>query len=602
MVGGGYVAPRGASPLLMKAVDFYKLPRAIQDRFVGSVMSGFPPAPILATKGGTPAKAMWLGVTGACFLALVITTRMGYGALDSGLSLHSVKALFLYAALVFGLAFGVLQAYAQLVREKALPYGAGVYLFPACLIDARSDQFKIYWTQDLQKVDAQGGVVRVSFAGGSTFTFQCADPAQAPQIATEVQAARDRAMHAKATEDPKELVAVDPLHNPRFSSPVGPRDAYSMRLPPWKKLGWAAALAVAAIIAPTLWALRNNGSDKTMYARATLANDTESYRAYLERGSKFKDEVATILLPRSELRDAEKVGTVDALLKYKADHPSTKIGNEVALSIRTAMLAELEKAKAAGTLAALDDFAKRYPEHGIEPELREAIHAVYMRELATYKAHASQKDKAVVPFVERLFAWAEKHGGKIEIRFHRKKSESLGRADQFVAKTPTFAGEVSYPSRYFDEKHGTKREAALGKTLATRFDAGLSAEIFDVTLGAPVSADVEALPEVKVPTIFVTHGSEWSGHTYQSQKPRGSYVGLNLPFELAFVIPGDAKPVKSKAEIFKHAALGQLKDDENIQPGAAEEKVYEAMATDAFEQFGKKVIALFFAAAEKAEK
>lgn len=583
----------------MKAVDFYKLPRAIQDRFVGSVMSGFPPAPILATKGGTPTKLMWLGLSGACLLVLVITTRVGYGQLDSGLSLHSAKALLLYAALVFGIAFGLVQAYGRLVREKALPYGAGVYLFPACLIDARSDQFKVYWTQDLQNVDAQGSAVRVSFAGGSSFTFQCADAAQAPQIATEVQTARDRAMHAKATEDPKELVAVDPLHNPRFSSPVGPRDPYSMRLAPWKKLGWVVGLGVAAIIAPSLWALRNNGSDKTMYARATLTNDTESYRAYLERGSKFKEEVATILLPRSELRDAEKVGTVDALLKYKADHPTSKIGQEVALSIRTAMLSELEKAKAVGTLAALDEFSKHYPEHGVEPELKEAIHAVYMRELATYKTHAATKDKTVVPFVERLFAWAEKHGGKVEVRFHRKKSESLGRADQFVAKTPTFAGEVSYPSRYFDEKHGTKREAALGKTIATRFDAGLSAEIFDITVGAPISADVEALPDVKVPTIFVTHGSEWSGHTYQSQKPRGSYVGLNMPFELLFTIPGDPKPVKLKAEIFKHAALGQLKDDEAIQSGAAEEKVYEAMGTDAFEQFGKKIIALFFAAAEK---
>lgn len=586
----------------MKAVDFYKLPRAIQDRFVGSVMSGFPPAPILATKGGTPTKLMWLGLTAGCFVALVITTRIGYGSLDSALSLHSAKALLLYAALVFGIAFGLVQAYGQLVREKALPYGAGVYLFPACLIDARSDQFKVYWTQDLQNVDAQGGTVRVSFSGGSSFTFQCADPAQAPQIVTEVQTARDRAMHAKATEDPKELVAVDPLHNPRFSSPVGPRDPYSLRRPPWKKLGWVAGIGVAAIIAPSLWALRNNGSDKTMYARATLANDTESYRLYLERGSKFKDEVSTILLPRSELRDAEKAGTVDALLKFKTDHPTTKIGNEIALSIRTAMLAELEKAKAAGTLAALDDFAKHYPEHGVEPELKEAIHAVYVRELATYKTHASQKDKAVVPFVERLFAWAEKHGGKMEVRFHRKKTESLGRADQFVAKTPTFAGEVSYPSRYFDEKHGAKREAALGKTLATRFDAGLSAEIFDVTVGAAVPAEVETLPEVKVPTIFITHSSEWSGHTYQSQKPRGSYVGLNLPFELLVVIPGDAKPVKLKAEIFKHAALGQLKEDENIQTGAAEEKVYEAMAADAFEQFGKKTVALFFAAGEKTDK
>jgi len=582
----------------MKAVDFYKLPRAIQDRFVGSVMSGFPPAPILAQKGGTPTKLFWLALSAACVVALVIVTRLGYGDLESALSLHSWRALVLYALLVFGIAFGLVQAFARMVRERALPYAAGVYLFPACLIDARDDQFKVYWTQDLANVAPQGGTIRVSFAGGPSFVFPLADPSQAPQLVTAVQAARDRAMHAKATEDPKELVAVDPLHNPRFSSPVGPRDPYAMRLPPWKKLGWVAAAAVAVVIAPTLWALRNNGSDKTMYARATKANDTAGYRAYLARGSRYQADVANILLPRAELRDAERAGTVDALLKYKADHPSSKIGDEVALSIRTAMLSELEKAKAAGSLAALEEFAKRYPEHGVDAELKEATHAVYARELAAYKQHAPNKDKSIVPFVERLFAWAEKHGPRVEVRFRRKKSESLGRADQYVGKTPSFMGEVSYPSRYFDEKHDAKREAALGKTLATRFDAGLSPELFDVTVGSPLTAEAEALPtDVKVPTLFVTHGVEWSGHSYVSTKPRGSYVGVIIPFEAVFVLPGDTKPVKLKADIFKQAALAQLtKDEDNIPPpGQAEERVYETMATDAFDQFGIKLLALFFA-------
>lgn len=579
----------------MKAVDFYKLPRAIQDRFVGSVMSGFPPAPLLATKGGKPTKMVWLALTGGCVVALVIVTRLGYGALDSGLALHSWKALFLYGALIFGFAFGLVQAFGRSVRERALPYAAGIYLFPACLIDARSDQFKVFWTQDLSSVDVQGGSIRVAFSGGTQFLFACADPAQAASIVTEVQSARDRAMHAKATEDPKELVAVDPLHNPRFSSPVGPRDPYEMRLPPWKKLGSVVALGVAAIVAPTLWALRNNGSDKTMFARATVMNDTEAYRAYLERGAKFREEVAGTLLPRAELKDAERIGTVDALLKYKADHPTSKIGTEVSTSIRTAMLAELEKAKAVGTLAALEEFAKHYPEHGIEPELREAIHAVYMRELEAYKKKAPNppKDKTVLPFVERLFAWAEKHGPKVEVRFRRKKSESIGRADQYVAKTPSFMGEVSYPSRYFDEKHGAKREGTLGRILSTRLDAGLSAELFDVTMGTSLGPDAETLPDVKVPTLFITHAAEWSGHSYVSQKPRGSYVGVLFPFDATFVIPGDAKQVKLKAEVFKIAALGQLKD-EDLAPGAAEDKVYDAMANDAFESFGNRFLALFF--------
>src|SRR5688572_17209426 len=116
----------------MKAVDFYKLPRSIQDRFVGSVMSGFPPAPILAVKGGASTKMTWLGVTGGGFLVPVVVARRGSGSFDSGLSLHSANALPLSAALLFGLAFGLVMCFARLVRERAPPYSAGIYLYPAC--------------------------------------------------------------------------------------------------------------------------------------------------------------------------------------------------------------------------------------------------------------------------------------------------------------------------------------------------------------------------------------------------------------------------------------------------------------------------------------
>ena len=587
----------------MKAVDFYKLPRAIQDRFVGSVMSGFPPAPVLATKGGTPTKLVWIVLSVVCLLLVVVLTRLGYGSLESSISLHSTKLLVLYVALIFGVAFGLVQAYGRLTRERALPYAAGVYLFPACLIDARSDQFKVYSTQDLGAVDVQGANVRVAFSGGPTFLFACADATQAPGIAQEVQAGRDRAMHAKATEDPKELVAVDPLHNPRFSSPVGPRDPYEMRRPPWKKVGWAMALLVAAILAPTLWYSRNSGSDKTMYARATQANDTLSYQAYLARGAKFKPEVADKLLPRAELRDAERIGTVDALVGYKTSHPNSKIASEVAVSIRAAMLTELEKAKALGTLAALDEFAKKFPDAGVDTELHDAIHAVYVRELDSYRKRAPNppKDKAAQPFVERLFAYTEKNGPKIEIRFRRKKDESLSRADQYVVKTPSFMGEVSYPSRYFDEKHSNKRETVLGKLLATKLDAGLSSELFDVQMGAPVPVDTDPLPDVKVPTLWITHSASWSGLTYVSQKPRGSYVGITTSFEGIFVLPGDAKPVKLKADVSKQAPLHLLKD-EDLPPGPAEEKVYETMASESFDSFGAKVLALFFTKDKDAPK
>jgi hypothetical protein len=586
----------------MKVVDFYKLPRAIQDRFVGSVMSGFPPAPVVAAKGATPAKLVWLGVSAASFLTLIVVARLGYGSLDSSLSLQSGKALPLYLALVFGFAFGLVQAFARVVRERALPYTAGVYLFPACVIDARNDQFRVYETKDLASAEVQGSSIRVAFSGGAVFLFPLANPATGKEIVAEIQAGRDRALHAHATEDLGALVAVDPLHNPRFSSPVGPRDAHEMRRPPWGKFGPAVAAAVAVVIAPTIWMLRNSGSDKKMYARATQVNDSESYRQYLAHGDSFKTEVGDILLPRAELRDAEKVGTVDALLAYKKSHPDSKIPKEVGASIRKSMLAELEKAKQPGTLAALYGFERRYPEHGVQPELSAAIHAVYARELDAYKKKAPKKDVAATSFIERLFAYAEKHGPKVEVRFRRKAPSSMDRADQFILKTPTFMGVVTYPSRFFDDKHAGPREATLSKSLVSQFSSGLAPELFEVAMG-PIVTEPD-LPEPKAPTLFVTHVAEWSGHNYTSSRPRGSYIGVQFNFEATFVIPGDAKPYKLKAEVFKHAATYVLNnpDEPMLAPGQAEEKVYETMGQGAFEEFGKRLLSGFFAPPPPAPK
>lgn len=572
----------------MKAVDFYKLPRAIQDRFVGSVTSGFPPAPLLTKKSSATIKLAWLGVSGACFAVLLVVARVGYGALDSRLSIQSALLIPAYLVLVFGVAYGLLQAYARLVRERALPYAPGVYLFPACLIDARDDRFRVYDTRDLANATVQGSALRVAFKGGATFAFPLANPAMGPSLVEQVHAGRERAMRAHASEEAKELVAVDPLHVPRFSSPVGPRMAYELRRPPWGKLGVAIAAALGITAGPALWAVRNAGSDKTMYAFATQANDTASYQQYMVRGARFRAEVGDILLPRSELRDAEKVGTVEALLDYKEAHPESKIEIEVTASIRKAMLAELEKAKEPGTLAALRAFAAQYPEHGVEPELGAAVHAVYARELEAFKQRTSPKNKAVIPLVERLFAWGEKNGGTIEVRFQRKEAPSLERADKAVSKTRTFMGVVTYPTRHFDEKRSAPREAALGQVL-TALAPALSPELFEAKVG-PAVAEAD-LPAPEVPTLFVTHTTEWSGHTYTLTRPRGTYIGVRFVFDAKLVIPGDPKPYRFRTEIFRPAATALLKEeDPNIDPADASAMVYESMASAAFETFGSRLL------------
>jgi hypothetical protein len=259
------------------------------------------------------------------------------------------------------------------------------------------------------------------------------------------------------------------------------------------------------------------------------------------------------------------------------------------------MLGELDKAKQVGTLAALNAFAKRYPEHNVQPELTTAIHAVYARELDNYKKQAPKKDPAATSFIERLFSYAEKNGPKIEIRFRRKAATTMDRADQAILKMPTFMGVITYPSRFLDDKHAGPREATLSKSLVSQFGSGLAPELFDVSSGAIV--DGADLPEAKTPTLLVSHVAEWSGHTYTSSRPRGSYIGVQFNFEASFVIPGDPKPYKFHAEIFKHAATYVLNEPDQpmLATGAAEEKVYETMGQAAFEDFGKRFLANFFA-------
>lgn len=561
--------------------DFYKLPRVVQDRFVSATGSVFSPVPIAVRYGGPKTGIVWLGATLAGVIVVLATFLVGFGSLDSGLAIHGAAAILAYLAGFFAMAMGVLVYLAYAFREKKLPFRAGVYVFPACLIDARTKSLRVFPLGDATNIAAIPGGARIVFPRGA-FDVD-ADPAAMERL----NAARVEAPQALGRGDPNELVTLDPLYNPRFSSPVGPRDPYTLALPIWAKLPYVIAGVFGLVLAPTIWALRNFVSDGKMYKAAVAADSVASYNAYLARASRYKDEISTVALPRAELKVAEAKGTPEALIEYQASHPGSKIQGEVDVAMRAAMLATLEKAKADGTLASLHAFAKKYPNHKIEPELKAAIHAVFTRELEAYKAKAPAKDKAVVPFVERLFAWAEKKGGKVEVRFRRKPVKSLFRADEFLQKTPTYNGEISHPSKYFDAKHQSAREAQVGAQIVERFDKGISEELFEYALGAEVVDDAP----VTVPTLRITYLPEWSTHTYVSKNPRGSFVGIIFQFEVEFLIPGDAAIFKWKNDIFKGAALGVLKENEPI---GQEEKVYEAMAQEAYKTFLTRLFALWF--------
>jgi hypothetical protein len=593
----------------MTRVDFYKLPRSVQERFCGSTSAQYPPLPILVRRGAPPTHFMWLGMSGVSALVLLLLYELGHGSLDSALSIHSIALLPVYILLFAAIVAGVVKAVAIVLHVRRLPFTPGVYAFPWSVIDARTHVFSVHDMSAALKVDgpdAAGGFT-LTFPKGAAFAFATANPGAAQQAATQLAEARASVQKAIATEDDGAIGQLDPLHEPRFSSPVGPADPHALAVPPWAKRFWAVGLGAGVVVGGVLFFVRNSTSDNKMYQAANAVHDAASYRAYLVRGRSYRQPVTDILLPRAELRDAEKAGTVEAIQGYIKAHPSSKIPGEVQVSLRAALLAELEKAKAKQTLSALQEFAKKYPEHGLGPELKAATHAVYERGLEAYRKRAPDKEKdkdkdkerGTLAFVERLFAVGERLGPTVEVRFRRRDNGALRKADHTIGKNTYFMGEISYPSRYFDPAHWTPRETALGKAIVTRLGEGFDGELVALTVGEAV-ADQPQLPTVKVPTVFVSYAIDWQGHTYNNNNPRGIFVGLVYAYDVTFVLPDNQDKVwHFHQDVFRPAALQTLKDGdgnpiERKPKPPLEEVLYDEMSKEAADTFVNKLAGALF--------
>ncbi len=574
----------------MRSVDFFGLTRAAQDHFIDSTTGAQPPSPVLVTRGGPKGHRAGWGVAVVGLVLAVLFFLRGFGDLSAASLVHGVPLAAVWAVLfvlVFG---GLLHALAGDRATSALPWKAGVYAFPNSVVDARTDKLRFFEVTEIERVEGDGGTVRLVFRG-ETLTFQ-ASPEQAARARAVLEDAR-----GGLAEEERGRPSISPIAEPRVSSPLAPTDPRRSTVPSWVRMRFVYAALLAILIGPAIWFARNGVSDDRAFAAARAKNDVASYRAYLEHGVKHRDEVKKTLLPRAELTLAQKENSVDAILAYQKSHPNTAIQKEVDASLRTAMLAELEIAKKAGTLAALQDFVKKRPEHGLGPELKEATHAVYQAALTAFKATSNEKDPQVNALFERALAYAEAHGAPmVSVRFKEQPSTSLNRADKFVTKQPLFNGETSYPSKYFEG--GGKFDSArteLAKQLVDKLSSSFPKEILTFSVGAPLPTDAEAIPAVTAPTLLVTHRVEWTGTAYPSHHPRGIYVGLNYHFDAVFQLPNDPKPFKHHAVIAKNVPTNVLKEYKGSStPGEAEKAAYEAMSKESFEAFAQRLLGAIY--------
>jgi len=577
----------------MQGVDFYELSRAVQDRFTGSVRGEGQPRPLLAIRARVAREVLiWSAIGLGGVVLMVVFFGLGIGDLGSRFAIHTLPLIVVYVLLAAAIAIAVLQVVSHLRAKFSLPYRPGTYFFPSGVIDAQDHRLRIF--------PLSRGVVPVigdrslkfTFPDGETFEFQLASSGHAEEVKKTLEEAQVALDRAHASGDKKGLGVLDPLVDIGVANPFAPKTRLEKNTPLWARQVLVVGGALGIVLAPGIWWLRNVISDASMLAQANKQRDAESFRTYLARGGR-KKEVREVLLPRAELSEAARAGTVEAIEKYAATHAGSNIQGEIASALRQAMLDELEGTKKIGTVSALHDFARRHPNNLVDTELRQAVHAVYQAAFARYKKESGIRDMTVLAFGERLLAAAEKNGPKVEIRFRRKPTRSAELADKQVKKSPFFVGTASLPSQYFDEDNARRREITTAKTIVSRFAAAFPEDMLSFEVGAPVTDSEGQLPPSKIPTIFIEHSVEMSG-AYLSAKPRGVFVGLGMIFDVTFRIPDEGKPQRFRVSIWRSPDPSVARGETD----AFEAAVYEAMAQGGFSQFAHKYLATFFVKGE----
>jgi hypothetical protein len=577
----------------MEKVDFFALPRALQERILGGIEGRFPPVPMLSRRLRVAIPWVWIGLAASALAGLLVVHQLGYGVLGSAMGQQSIAILPVYVVLAAAAVYGLVAVLAVYVRVARLPYPPGVYAYGARVLDARSHPMVNLSLSGLERIEQKGTEVHLTFAKAGTLVV-AGDPANLPSAIAELEAGRDRALEierngAESREAQDALVLIDPLHQPRFSNPVGEHRALRYELPAWARFGWAIAIALGLSLGSMAFFLRNRGSDTKLYARACEQGTAQGFEQYLQVGKAHQTEVRRVRLPRAELAAAKAQNSVQALLAFEKTHPDTDIGAELASAKKAAYTRELDAAKQPKTLAALGDFQKSFPGHGLDGELSAAMHELYMDAKSKYGTvePKSGKTNEAAAFLTKLIGSLEGSGATVEIRFHRRDGVTMARVDKDLAKITEYMGEISHPTHYFDEAHAQARQQLFGESLSAILSSTFPKEVLSVKLGTPVAAEEKVLPAVTVPTIFVTSFEDWSGHTYIFKKPRGVFIGVFFNYTVDFVLPKDAATYHTKEVVFRPVSLALVKELESAPRTnpPIEETIYESMSVEARKQF-----------------
>lgn len=574
----------------MRKVDFYALPRAVQERFLASTTGASPPLPLALRSGGARLPVGWILSAVAALVALFVALRLGYGDARSSLALAPATMMIAYAVACWWLFFSVFKAIGKVAQAALVPFRRGTYLFPGGVVAARSARIEVTPLSDLVRAElvAGGASVRLSFKSGGPFELPVADRARGPAMVEALEVHRQKLVEALAAGNQHDVALLDPLIDTGIHSPLMPSEPLRRRVPGIvRHAPWLALLPALGLAWP-LFTVRNSMSEERFFTVAHAENTPESYRTYLAAGGDRR-EVHDVLLPRAELAEARKTGSSAAVAKVVEGHAGTSVRAELELALREMLLAEIAAAKKVGTATAVRELGARIVRRDlVEGELAVALHDVYLAALERYKKEARQDDAELVPFVKRLLTHAERNGPRVEVRFRRALRPTVAAIDEIIKKNPYYPGPDFLPSRYFTPEYAAVRETLAFERLRARFAAVFPKEILELVRGAPIEDPTATYPAVTVPTLFFSHETLMGG-AFAMRRPAGVFAGVGVVFEVSFRIPNRPNTLEFQLSVWQIPDLAKIQD-EKLGP----EQVYEWLATTAFERCSNKLLGRWF--------
>ena len=573
----------------MREVDFFKLPRPIQDRFLSSIR-GEVPAPLLTTTHRSLKPMIWIGVSVVALITEVVLLRAGFGDLQSQIALQPAWMLATHAAV---LALGVFCVGWSLLlsrRHFGLPYRPQIYLFQSGVVNASTPAFQVHDATEFVRVGVSGAVVGIVTGTGQQFNFAAKNADEAQAVLEKIEKGQARLREALTTNNRRELALLSPLVDTGFSSPFS---SNTPLVPPRAVPYWAAALAavaVGALLGGSAWRVRNQLSEKSLFQTAARLDKPEAYRAYIARGG-HQSQVRELLLPRAELRRVHTQGSLDAMEKYVSSHPNSKITAEVDAVHRDMLLKELNAVRKEGSPSTLASFQSKNKRTSlIAKEIAVARRAMYIAAHKKFLDVAADPGGDVAGFIGKALAFARDNGPVVQLRFRRRMAGSVDEIEKAVIKSRYYLGSKLLPKNYFRDEDARRREQRAAKQILVALQKSFSPEILKFELGPALeqSADLES---VKVPTIYVDRRVQLSG-LFPNLNPRGIFVGMGVLYEVQLMLPGTSETVKLKHSSWKQPERKGLKvGDRDPDIAAVYEEPMNASLDKFVEWFLSRVLA-----------